>query len=53
MRLSDEGQNVMSHIADGAQAPLSAERPAGELVKQLSEQVSALVREELKLASWR
>jgi len=28
----------------------SAERPAGELVKQLSEQVSALVREELKLA---
>lgn len=46
----DEGQNVMSHIADGAQAPPSAERPTGELVKQLSEQVSALVREELKLA---
>ena len=40
----------MNHIADGAQAPPSAERPTGELVKQLSEQVSALVREELKLA---
>jgi Putative Actinobacterial Holin-X, holin superfamily III len=40
----------MNHIADGAQAPPSAERPTGELVKQLSEQISALVREELKLA---
>jgi hypothetical protein len=46
----DEGQNLMNHIADGAQAPSSGERPTGELVKQLSEQVSALVREELKLA---
>lgn len=40
----------MNHSVDGAQAPSSQERPAGELVKQLSEQVSALVREELKLA---
>jgi Putative Actinobacterial Holin-X, holin superfamily III len=40
----------MNHIADGAQASPSAERPTGELVKQLSEQVSTLVREELKLA---
>jgi uncharacterized membrane protein len=30
--------------------PLPQVRPTGELVKQLSEQVSALVREELKLA---
>ena len=30
--------------------PASEERSAGELVKQLSEQVSALVREEVKLA---
>ena len=44
------GQGVMNHIADGAQAPSSQERPTGELVKQLSEQVSVLVREELKLA---
>jgi uncharacterized membrane protein len=40
----------MNHSVDGAQAPPSQERPAGELVKQLSEQVSALVREEVKLA---
>src|SRR6266699_66132 len=40
----------MNHIADGARAPPSPERPTGELVKQLSEQVSVLVREELKLA---
>jgi Putative Actinobacterial Holin-X, holin superfamily III len=40
----------MNHIADGAQAPPSQELPTGELVKQLSEQVSMLVREELKLA---
>jgi hypothetical protein len=45
-----KGENVMDHLADGAQVPLSQERPTGELVKQLSEQVSALVREELKLA---
>jgi hypothetical protein len=40
----------MNHIADGAQASPSQERATGELVKQLSEQVSVLVREELKLA---
>jgi Putative Actinobacterial Holin-X, holin superfamily III len=40
----------MNDIADGAQAPPSQERPTGELVKQLSEQVSTLVRDELKLA---
>jgi hypothetical protein len=40
----------MNHVAGGAQAPPSQERPTGELVKQLSEQVSVLVREELKLA---
>ena len=41
---------TMNDIAGGAQAPPSQERPTGELVKQLSEQVSVLVREELKLA---
>jgi putative superfamily III holin-X len=41
---------VMNHIADGAQAPPSPEPPTSELVKQLSEQVSVLVRDELKLA---
>jgi Putative Actinobacterial Holin-X, holin superfamily III len=40
----------MNHSVDGAQASPSQERPSGELVKQLSEQVSALVREEVKLA---
>ena len=40
----------MNDIGDGGQVPSSAERPTGELVKQLSEQVSVLVREELKLA---
>ena len=40
----------MNHLADGAQAPRSQERPAAELVRQLSEQVSVLVREEVKLA---
>jgi uncharacterized membrane protein YqjE len=41
---------MMNHIADGVQASPSAEPSAGELVNRLSEQVSALVREELKLA---
>jgi hypothetical protein len=41
---------VTDHSADGAQAPSSQERPTAELVKQLSEQVSVLVRDELKLA---
>jgi uncharacterized membrane protein YqjE len=45
-----EGEDVMSDLAGGAQAPSSRERPTGELVKQLSEQVSALVRDELRLA---
>jgi uncharacterized membrane protein YqjE len=40
----------MNHNADGAQPSPSQERPTGELVKQLSEQFSLLVREELKLA---
>jgi len=39
----------MQHRADAAQPP-AEERSAGELVKQLSEQVSTLVRDELKLA---
>jgi hypothetical protein len=52
----------MNHMADGAQAPAAPEqtlraqappareRSAGELVKLMSEQVSVLVRDELKLA---
>jgi putative superfamily III holin-X len=40
----------MEHVADGAQPPASQERSTGELVKLLSEQVSVLVRDELKLA---
>jgi uncharacterized membrane protein YqjE len=40
----------MEHTADGAQPPATEERSTGELVKQLSEQVSELVRDELKLA---
>jgi uncharacterized membrane protein YqjE len=39
----------MQHRADAAQPP-AEERSTGELVKQLSEQVSTLVRDELKLA---
>jgi Putative Actinobacterial Holin-X, holin superfamily III len=46
----DEGRNAMSLSADGSQAAPFGERPTRELVKDLSEQVSALVREELKLA---
>jgi uncharacterized membrane protein YqjE len=38
------------HTAGGAQAAPAQERSTGELVKQLSEQVSGLVRDELKLA---
>jgi Putative Actinobacterial Holin-X, holin superfamily III len=34
----------------GQRQPATEDRSAGELVKQLSEQVSALVRDELKLA---
>jgi hypothetical protein len=40
----------MNQIADGAQVPPPPERPTAELVRQLSEQVSVLVRDELKLA---
>lgn len=40
----------MNHSADGAQPSPTPERSAAELVKQLSEQVSVLVRDELKLA---
>jgi hypothetical protein len=40
----------MDHVGDGAQAPATQERSTGELVKLLSEQVSVLVRDELKLA---
>jgi uncharacterized membrane protein YqjE len=40
----------MNDIADGARPSPTQEASAGELVKQLSEQVSVLVRGELKLA---
>jgi uncharacterized membrane protein YqjE len=40
----------MRHTADYAQTPQGEERSAGDLIKQLSEQVSVLVRDELKLA---
>ena len=40
----------MGRIADSAQPPPAQERSTGELVKLLSEQVSVLLRNELKLA---
>jgi hypothetical protein len=40
----------MDHSADGAQPSPTLERSTGELVKQVSEQISVLVRDELKLA---
>ena len=40
----------MEHSADGGQPPAAQQRSTGELVKLLSEQVSVLVRDELKLA---
>lgn len=40
----------MDHIADGGGHPAAEERSTGDLVKQVAEQVSALVRSELKLA---
>jgi Flp pilus assembly protein TadB len=40
----------MGQAADNAQSPPSGERSTAELVKQLSEQASTLVRDELKLA---
>jgi hypothetical protein len=40
----------MEHVGDGGKAPPAPERSTGELVKLLSEQVSVLLRDELKLA---
>src|SRR5690349_10749120 len=40
----------MNRSADGAQPSPTQERSTAELVKELSEQVSVLVRDELKLA---
>jgi hypothetical protein len=40
----------MEDNGDGGKAPPAQERSTGELVKALSEQVSVLVRDELKLA---
>ena len=40
----------MTDAADGAQPSLSQEPSAAELVKQATEQVSVLVRDELRLA---
>jgi uncharacterized membrane protein YqjE len=40
----------MRHTADDVQPPQGEERSAGDLIKQLSEQVSVLVRDEMKLA---
>jgi hypothetical protein len=40
----------MEHVGDGGKAPPVQERSTGELVQSLSEQVSVLVRDELKLA---
>lgn len=41
---------MISDRADGAQPSQSQERPTAELIKQFSEQISVLVRDELKLA---
>src|SRR5690348_6664357 len=41
---------VMNHVPNDGQVLPSGERSTGELVKELSEQVSALVREEVRLA---
>lgn len=40
----------MEHLVDGARRAVPRQRSTGELVKSLSEQVSVLVRDELKLA---
>ena len=40
----------MEHVGDGGKTPPVQERSTGELVESLSEQVSVLVRDELKLA---
>ena len=41
---------MVSHTTETSQPFGTSERSAGELVKQMSEQVSTLVRDELKLA---
>jgi Flp pilus assembly protein TadB len=40
----------MTQIGDASPSGTPRERPAGELLKQLTEQVSVLVRDEIKLA---
>lgn len=40
----------MKQLADGARVPAARARSTGDLVKLMSEQVSVLVRDELKLA---
>ena len=40
----------MENLVDGARPPAAHARSTAELVKSLSEQVSVLVRDELKLA---
>ena len=40
----------MNHIADDGQRLTAEERSTGELVKQVAEHVSVLVRDDLKLA---
>lgn len=40
----------MSQAADGAKVPSAQERSTAELVRQMSEEVSSLVRDELQLA---
>jgi uncharacterized membrane protein YqjE len=40
----------MDHVVDDRSAPRSPDPSTGELVRQLSEQVSSLVRDELRLA---
>jgi hypothetical protein len=40
----------MTHAGDPAQSVPSQERPVGDLVRQLTEQVSVLVRDEIRLA---
>lgn len=40
----------MTHAGDPAQPVPSQERPVGDLVRQLTEQVSVLVRDEIRLA---
>src|ERR1700751_3998463 len=49
-RLPGGRTDIMAHTADGARPSSGQERSTGELVRALSEQVSALIREELKLA---